>query len=444
MHNRNFNLIFIIILITFFIYSQNIYCDDITSKIDEVCSKYQELGIISGVVLLAKDSNTVYEKSFGYADYNNNTPNTKSTHFNIASITKVFTREMILQLKDEGKLLLNDPLSKYLDLYPKEIGSKITIQMLIDMKAGLGDYIQDPAFNINPARFSSVNELLDVIKDELLLFEPGTSEQYSNSGYVVLGGIIEKVTGKTYKENLQERIFTPAQMNSTYFEWEKDAVPNAAIGTIISFSGNKKSLNSFISPSPAGGIYTNAEDLLKFDNMKKKRSSKDQNIFAGGTPEWNSILGNYENGYTLIILSNFGRIAEEIEMRVNDILHSKSYTEPGLPLEMNFYKIIKEKGLEYFKNNYKSLLEEKDLRFRDVHLNMFGYHLMEEGELDMALDVFKLNAELFPEIPNVYDSLGEAYMKKADKVNAKKNYQKVLDLQPGNPNAKKMLEELNN
>lgn len=444
MHYRNFNFIFITIIFISLLYSHNICCDDITSKIDEVCGKYQELGIISGVVLLAKDGNTVYEKSFGCADYNNNTLNTKSTHFNIASITKIFTREMIFQLKDEGKLSLNDSLSKYLDIFPEETGDKITVQMLIDMKAGLGDYMIDPGFNKDPARFTSVSELLDLIKNEPLLYEPGTSEQYSNSGYVVLGGIIEKITGKSYKENLQERIFIPAQMSSTYFEWKKGAVPNSAKGSSISFSGNKKSIDTFISPSPAGGIYTTAEDLLKFDNFIKKRNGAGGNIAAGGTPLWNSILGNYMNGYTLIILSNLGRMAEELEMRINDILHSKPYKEPGLPLEINFFKIIKEKGLDYFRNNFKSLLEENNLRYRDVHLNAFGYHLMEEGELDMALDIFKMNAELFPEIPNVYDSLGEAYLKKGDKINAKKNYQKVLDLQPGNPNAKKILEELNN
>jgi CubicO group peptidase (beta-lactamase class C family) len=442
--HKKFSLSVLIFIYFTFLFTGKAYSDDIKSKVDELCAKYSELGIFSGVVLLAKDGNIIYEKSFGFADYNSSTPNTASTLFNIASITKVFTREMILQLKDEGKLALTDPLSKSLDLYPKETGDKITIQMLIDMKAGLGDYIMDPEFNKDPARFTSVSELLEVIKNEPLLFEPGTSQEYSNSGYAVLGGIVEKVTGKSYRDNLKERIFIPAQMLNTYFEWKKDAVPNSAKGTTISFSGSKKSINSFISPSPAGGIYTNAEDLLKFDAFTKKRYKTGSDIFAGGSPEWNSILGNYENGYTLIILSNLGRMAEELEMRINSILHSKPYKEPGLPLEMSFYNIIKENGLDYFKNNFKSLLEENNLRYRDVHLNAFGYHLMEEGELDMALDVFKLNAELFPDVPNVYDSLGEAFLKKGDKENAKKNYQKVVDMQPGNQNAKRMLEQIGN
>ncbi len=366
--------------------------------------------------MFAVDGIPVYEKAFGYADWENKTPNNNGTLFNIASITKMFTHVMILQLEREGKLNAGDQLSKYLSLYPEETGNKITIKMLLDMKAGLGDYLQDPEFNKNPSGFHSVNDFLDIIKNEPLLFEPGTSQRYSNSGYVVLGGIIEKITGKSYKENLKERILDPLGMNNTYFPQKSDVPDNAAIGELVTFSGEKKGVPFYASPSPAGGIYTNAEDLLKFDSeLRSKYSPGEFNVIAGGTPAWNSILAQYNQHYTLIVLSNFGRMAEEVEKRVNMIVQGKDYPPPQPLPEMRFYKVIKENGIEYFKEHFKEILDDEGMLFKPFHLNTFGYDLMEEGDIDMAIDVFRINTELFPDIPNVWDSLGEAYMKKGDK-----------------------------
>lgn len=418
--------------------------DDFSTKLESLMKEYDDMGIFSGVVLLAKEGNIEFQKAYGNSDWRSKIPNTTSTLFNIASITKAFTRDIIMQLEDEGKLSLDDRLSKYLSLYQEETDNKITIKMLLEMKAGLCDYLMNPEFNRNPDKFQTVNAFLEIIKDEPLLFEPGTDQRYSNSGYVVLGGIIEKITGKSYEENLKERIFNPLGMNNSYFLQRGTSIPNTATGTSIKFNGEKLKQPFHGAPSPAGGIYTNAEDLLKFDRHLRKNIKGGGNIFAGGTPGWNSILAQYDKGYTLIILSNFGRMAEEVELRANAILNGKTYPKPELPLSMKFYKAIKDNGMNYFKEHFKEMLEQNDLRFRDVHLNMFGYELLEEGEVDMAIEVFKYNVELFPDVANTYDSLGEAYAKKGDKDLAIVNYKKVLEMEPGNKNAKKMLEELGN
>ncbi|RPI16088.1 MAG: serine hydrolase [Ignavibacteriae bacterium] len=416
--------------------------DEVTAKLESLMQEYNNMGIFSGVVLLAKDGNQLYKQAFGYADWENKNSNNTSTLFNIASITKLFTRSMIMQLKDEGKLSLDDPLSKYIALYPEETGNKITIQMLIDMKAGLGDYLNNPKFNRTPDNFKSVNDFLEIIKDEPLLFEPGTSQRYSNSGYVVLGGIIEKASGKSYEENLKERIFEPLNMKDSYFLRNGENVTNSAIGAMLKFSGEKVNAKFHAAPSPAGGIFTNADDLLKFSQYVRQIGFREGNIAAGGTPAWNSILGHYNNGYTLIILSNFGKMAEEVELRVSAIINGKTASKPDLPGAMKYYKVIKKNGIAYFKEHFKEMLEQNDLKFNDMHLNFFGYELMESGEIDLAIEVFKYNSELFPGIANVYDSLAEAYAKKGDKELAKVNYKKVLEMEPGNGNAKKMLEEL--
>jgi CubicO group peptidase (beta-lactamase class C family) len=419
--------------------------DDVAAKLESLMNRYDELGIFSGTVLLAKDDYVLYKKAFGYSDWEKQVSNSTETNFFLASITKAFTHTIIWQLEKEGKLSYDDPLDKYLDLYPDETGKKITIRMLLDMKAGLGNYLLDPNFFNDRARFKSVSDFLNIIKNEPLLFEPGTGKQYSNSGYVVLGGIIEKITGKSYEDNLKERIFEPLKMTGTYYYHPDIKYSNNSIGAVISFSGKKRNATgSSPTASPAGGIYSNPDDMLKFAEMLRQTNIfGNPAILAGGTPGWNSILGLYQDGYTLIVLSNFGKMAEEVESRVRAMIKGIQYPEPRLPPQMNFYETIKEKGIEYFKENLKEIFRQNFLEFNDSHLNMFGYDLMSEGELDLAIEVFKINAEYFPDIPNVYDSLGEAYMNKGEKQLAVENYEKVLQMMPGNQNAKQKLEELN-
>lgn len=430
--------VFILILLL----SKSLLADDVSDKLNEMLNRYNEKKLFSGVVLLAKEGNIIYEKSFGYADWENKIPNENQTLFNIASITKMFTAAMIMQLKEEGRLSLSDPLSKYVQMYPDDIGNKITIQMLLDMKAGLGDYLMDPDYMQNIGRFTTVDAYINLIKNEPLLFEPGTSQRYSNSGYAVLGGVIEKATGKSYADNLNERIFIPLGMKNTFYKQLKDNLSNSALPTKINFSGDKSTMKMDASPSPAGGIYTNAEDLFKMDAYLKNSKLLGAGIRAGGTPGWNSIFGQYKNGYTLIILSNFGRVADEMEMKFRKIMNNELYGEPALPLQMTLYKTLKEEGSAGLSKNLKKILEENDMEYSDMPLNNFGYQLMQAGELDMAIEVFKLNTELFPDIANTFDSLAEAYMNKGNKEQAIANYKKVLELRPQNENAKKMLEKL--
>lgn len=432
---------FLILLVTVF-FLKNSLADNYSDKLAELMAKYDKSELFSGVVLLAKDGNILYEKSFGYADWNKQIPNNNQTLFFIASITKTFTREIIIQLEKEGKLSFSDPLSKYVSIYPDEIGNKITIQMLLDMKAGLGDYLRNPAYRQNAKNFRTINDYLDLIKNEPLLFEPGTSTEYSNSGYAVLGGVIEKASGKSYAENLKERFFEPLGMKNSYYRQMDDALLNSAMGTEINFQNKKRSLPLEISPSPAGGIFTNAGDMLKFDTFMRKTHQGAGEIDAGGTPTWNSIFAQYKNGYTLIVLSNFGSAAEEVEQRFNKILKNETYAEPMLPVGMTLYKTLKEGGAEGLEKNLKNILEQNDLMYNDMHLNKFGYELLQAGEMELALEVFKLNAKLFPDVANVYDSLGEAYMNMGNKELAIENYKKVLAIRPQNENAKKMLEKL--
>ena len=283
--------------------------------------------------------------------------------------------------------------------------------------------------------------------------------------------IIEKLTGKSYAENLKERILGPLEMNNTMFIYPGDKKENTAEGYIVNFRGEKEDAGKRVAhvPSPAGGIYSNAKDLLKLnfslvnDNLlladkykaemfsepgeknadwsKLKNSS---NAFAGGSPGWNSILGmNTASKYTVIILSNYPDAAEALFSGIQPVFTGGEPKELKKPIGMLLFETMQEKGNDYLAANYKKLFADKGYTIEDDRqLNQAGYEFLNSGMTPEAITVFKINTELFPETGNTYDSLGEAYLKAGDKKAALENYQKAAELDPGNGNARKMIEEL--
>jgi D-alanyl-D-alanine carboxypeptidase len=227
----------------------------------------------SGTVLLAKNGATYFAKAYGLASKEYEFPNRTDTKFNLGSINKVFTQIAICRLADQGKLSFDDLLGKWLPDYPnKQAREKVTIRQLLTMSSGIGDFFGEK-FDATPKdRLRTISDYLPLFAEQPLLFEPGSKEQYSNGGYVVLGAIIEKVTGRTYYDYVRENIFAPAGMTSTD-SYEADIpTPNLAEGYTTVRSGadvpeGSRVSNFYTRPargSSAGGGYSTAEDLLKF------------------------------------------------------------------------------------------------------------------------------------------------------------------------------------
>lgn len=371
--------------------------------------------------------------------------------FNIGSLNKQFTEEIIHQLVDENKLAYSDKLSKFVNQFPIELGEKITIQQLLDMKAGLGDYLQDAKFKELQFKDFSLEELINIIKTEPLLFEPGTRQEYSNSGYVVLGYIIEKVTNLSYEKNIYDRIVKPLELENIFYTKEEKAKQmNRAYGTKINLDGKKASFDDCSNSTPAGGIYTNINNLLKFAEakLKSKLPSKRKygnGMFSGGTPFWNStICYNDKNGFAFVVMANTGNIADELAPRINSIIKNEPYPSLEMPFKLSLYKLINEKGIDYVKVNVEKLAERARLPYDDRFLNFFGYQFLNENKIDIAIGLFKLNVELFPKVSNTYDSLAEAYLKSGDKISALKNYKLELLLVPNNEHVKSKIADLEN
>jgi CubicO group peptidase (beta-lactamase class C family) len=422
---------------------------EVSKKTDELLTDAINKGIFSGVVIISKDGKQIYKKQYGYADWNTKRPIDDNTLYNIGSLNKQFTEEMIHQLEKEGKLKYDDLLAKYLSLFPTEPGNKITIQQLVEMSSGLGDYMMNPAFREISNTDFRINDVLNIIKTEPLLFDPGTGKRYSNSGFVVLGALIEKITGKSYEENLRSRIAEPLGLkNICYTKAEKSQRPDRAFGTRINFDGMKSSIDDITNSLPDGSIYTDEKDLLTFIEAKRTghmpsgEKYGEKGMFAGGTQTWNSLIGYNSSGFSLVIMANVGTIADELGSRIRSIMKGETYPPLDLPFEMKLYKIANEKGIGWIENHVRDLAQQANRPYDDRFLNFFGYRLMEGGETGLAIQIFTLNVKLFPRVPNCYDSLAEAYLKTGDKKNAKKYYSELLKLDPANQQVKDLLENL--
>ena len=239
--------------------------DQLAQKIDALVKQYQDLDIFSGVVLVAEKGEPVYQKAFGQSNREHGTANTMSTYFDIGSINKLFTKVLVMQLIEEGKIQPDDLLGKFLNGFPEEAATKVTIKELIDHTSGYGDYMQEPGFFDLPKSEQTIPALVERIRKMPLDFEPGTEWQYSNAGYLLLGGIIEEVTGKPFYQNILDRIVIPLGMTHTVVDEKKEATPNRAIGYMKTMFGSLESNeNLLLIPTPAGGFIMTAEDLFKF------------------------------------------------------------------------------------------------------------------------------------------------------------------------------------
>jgi CubicO group peptidase (beta-lactamase class C family) len=288
-------------------------------KLNALIDKGVKDDSFSGVVMVARNNQPLFQRAVGLANKSAALPNRIDTKFNLGSINKIFTRIAITQLSEQGKVSFDDTIGKHLPDYPnKDAAAKVTIKQLLEMQSGIGDFF-GPKFEATPkTRIRSINDYLPLFADQPLKFEPGTSRAYSNGGYIVLGAIIEKVTGQSYYDYVREHIFKPAGMNNTD-SYEADAkIPNLAEG-YLGKEKDERATNINTRPargSSAGGGYSTADDLLKFtialQNNKLLSPENSRRIggglgIAGGAPGINAALEfNSHSGFTIIVLSNYG------------------------------------------------------------------------------------------------------------------------------------------
>src|SRR5206468_2141520 len=224
-------------------------------------------GRFAGTVLIARNGQPVLAEAYGLSDREHRTPNKLNTRFRIGSMNKMFTATATLQLVQAGKLGLNDPLGKYLPDYPnKDVASKVTIHHLLTHTGGTGD-IFGPEFDSHRLQLRTLNDYIKLYGARGLAFEPGKQWDYSNYGFILLGAIVEKVSGQSYYDYVRDHIFTPAGMTRTASDPEDVPVPDRAIGYMGAGDASKPNTETLpYRGTSAGGGYTTVEDLLRFAN----------------------------------------------------------------------------------------------------------------------------------------------------------------------------------
>jgi len=238
------------------------------SAITQIMQSRFAAGDFNGAVLVAREGRIVYEHAFGLANREWNIPNDVQTKFEIGSMTKQFTALLVLQFVNEGRISLDGHVSDYLPYYRKDTGNRITVRELLSHTSGVPNFINIPGFLEDPASRAkyTVREFVEKYCSGDLNFEPGTKFDYSNSGYFLLGAILEEVSGKTYEQLLEDRIFKPLGMKNSGYTHPETVLPHRAAGYERSSSGFRNARYYDMSiPFAAGALYSTVEDLNLWD-----------------------------------------------------------------------------------------------------------------------------------------------------------------------------------
>lgn len=460
---------------------------DKAAKIDQIISLHHKYGQFNGAALVVDNGKVVYKKGVGLANMEWNVPNAPDTKFRLGSITKQFTSTLILQLVEQGKIKLDGKLIEYLPDYRKDTGAKVTIHHLLSHTSGIPSYTSLPGFLANVSRNPfTVDEFIKKYASGELEFEPGAKFVYNNSGYFLLGAIIEKVTGKPYEQVLKENIFDPVGMkNSGYDHW-KTIIGKRATGYTNTPRGYETAPYLDMSiPYAAGSLYSTVEDLFLWDQAlygEKILSAKSKELMftpnlsnygygfvmrkatlapptklvvpiiqhGGGINGFNTTLVRMVNEKRLIVLldnAEHGQYLNKIVERIMSVLYDQPYDVPKQSIATVLMTAIQEKDVASAIKEYRALkagATTAEYDFAEAELNGLGYQLLQMKKVADAIEIFKLNVEMFPQAANAYDSLGQAYMANGNKELSIASYKKSLELDPKNTNATAALNRLAN
>ena len=430
-------------------------------------------GQFNGSIIVAEHGKIIYENGFGVADIGHDITFTPSTPCYLASLTKQFTAMAIMILAGQKRLSYDDALSKYFPEFPP-YAQTITIQHLLHHTSGIPDYVR---LGLEHPGLTNQEVVQALVRQDTLRFRPGDKFEYSNSGYILLAMIIEKVSGVPYRVFLKEHIFNPLGMAETFvYDASHPDIPGKARG----YNRFGDDADYDLLTYGEGGIYSSAEDLYKWDQAlytdKLVESStlamafvrptlndgsassygfgwaitEDQGqtitSHAGRYGGFNTYIKRFTRDHTTIIfLTNHDfKDMGSIGNALIHILYEKPFLLPKLSMADAMYRTYKSAGTASAIQQYRSLKGKNDTTydFSESELNELGYEFLGMKNFRDAIEILRINAEAYPASSNVYDGLGEAYMDNGDKDLAIKNYKKSLELDPGNMNAVSMLKKL--
>jgi CubicO group peptidase (beta-lactamase class C family) len=475
---------------------------DIKSNLEKYFSALSNNQEFNGNVLIAEKGKIIYQKSYGYADWDIKRLNTNKSVFPIMSITKTFTATAILQLQENGKLKVTDFVSIYLPEFPY---STITITHLLSHTSGLPpcQSLFDSLRLVQPNRIFTNADILPryaAVKPPLL-YQPGENGNYDNVNFIFLAILIEKVSGVSYHDYIQKNVLNPAGMTYTIFPMvnfchytlaEKKnlsqlfyylhiysiTLENADTSLMERFWHNYNFMGF-------GEILSSTEDLFRYDqalyngkllnqrtlneafkpvslnngddnpvgnglgwNIQKDTTLGKIVLHGGGGMGLSAVLmRNISKHQTVIIIdNNHGQDGLFVNGMARDaikILNEQNINPMGKSIAREYGKTLVNIGILQAAEILKKLKNDTtNYELSEEEFNNLGYDLLKNNKIAEAIETFKINTQLFPASWNVYDSYGEALLKNGRKEDAIKMYKKSIDINPKNENGEKVLDHL--
>ena len=258
----------------------------LADKLDSYFTAAQQADKFNGSVLIMQNGQPLLNKGVGFNNFESKKPDDANTIYQIGSVTKQFTSTIILKLAEQNKLALSDKLSKYFPSFPN--GNKITVEHLLTHTSGIWNYTRDQKLmSTDVDRPHSPEEMMNLFKDKPLDFEPGAKYSYSNSGYMMLGYIIEKVTGKKYERMVRDQIFVPLKMTRSGFDFTHLSSPDKATGyqSLTLNSASKAVIVDSTVSFSAGALFATTGDLYKWNqSITSNKILKKESLTNAFTP----------------------------------------------------------------------------------------------------------------------------------------------------------------
>ncbi len=442
------------------------------AQIAALMQQLHDRGQFDGSALIAQHGKILYRSALGLADETSHRAFTPETPSCLASLSKPFTATLILMLADHGRLHLDDPIGRYLPELPDPLGAA-TLRQVLNHTSGIPDYSSD----LDAERPGmSAHDVLNLLrKIDHPIFPPGEKYQYSNTGYILLGLVAEKLYGKPLLSDLRERIFKPLGMTHT-FGLPPELPKPANVASGYGDFGELDNAGPYVGGD--GGLYSTVDDLLKFDQaLYTEKLVRQQTLNDAFTPGkvrsgtttyglgWNITsdptgalhiwhTGNTA-GYraymervpaaqlTVILLTNHGNTKRpDISLAVQNILAGRPYNLPRRSIAVAMYGTLLQGGIDAAIEQYESAKQAGDYDTGEGELNTLGYRLVSVKRIADAIRIFTLNTTEHPSSSNAFDSLAEAYQISGDKASAVRYYRLALEKDPRNLHATAMLEKL--
>lgn len=431
-------------------------------QIDSLLEKAHNLGVFNGNLLVSEKGKIIYKKTIGWADASGKVKLTEDYRFHIGSIAKEFNAVGIMMLKEQGKLTLEDKVSRYLPELPSW-AKKISIRHLLQYTSGI------PQSNWDEVTGDAEN-MKSLKAVTTLLFEPGTKYDYNNNDVFLQRRIIEKITGLPYASFVTERLFKSCGIKNAIFD-------PTEMDKLIARSYNDKKTQDELSFDIDGWPALNLLDFYRWSECINSFrlitpastqelvipfSTDDQTGLGHGTLEGKTLtthrhdgtaknyqallISNATTSRTIILMTNNkqGNL-DAISKSVNSILEGKQYIQVRRSFIGDFDEQLENMDGEQVLALYQKIkLERPDHYSFDGEntLNQVGYFFLNKDKVNDAITIFTFNTKLFPNSANMFDSLGEAYYVQGNKGKALENYTIAFKLDPSSESAKKMIQEL--